>query len=282
MGNIEAKPLRHHSEIPETTIVGSISEIPINDIDPNPENPRKDFSEDYINELAASIKIDGIIQPITVRKNVGRYQIISGERRLRAAKIVGLKTMPAYIRVATDMETLRMAIAENIQRKDLNPIEIAITYKALMDGMNLTQEKLSEHVGKSRPVVANQLRLLKLPAEIQLALKNEELSMGQAKPLIGLESDEKRIEIFHQIINNGLSARQVEDLCKSSETSENNKKSGKIDKHTISDKLDQTQEELSQKLATPVTYKISKSGKGQIVIAFNTKEDFHRIVSMLK
>ena len=278
MGDLEARPKRHHSEIPETTVVGGIAEISIRDIEPNPENPRKDFSEDDINELAISIQTMGIVQPITVRKNQGKFQIISGERRYRAAKIAGLKTIPAYIRLATDVETLEMAVTENIQRENLNPIEIAIGYQALIEGLKLTQEKLSERIGKSRPAVAHQLRLLKLPAEIQLALKSEQISMGHAKPLITLDSDEKRIQILHRILKDGLSVRQVEDLCKKTEISEKSKKPSKA---TISDKLEQTHDDLSQKLATPVKYKISKTGKGQIVIEFNSEEDFHRIVSML-
>jgi ParB family chromosome partitioning protein len=280
MGNIETRPSKHHSEYPETTVAIGIGEIPIKDIDANPENPRKDFSEEGINELAASIQSVGIIQPITVRKNEGRYQIISGERRLRASKIAGLKTIPAYIRVATtDMDRLEMAVMENIQRENLNPIEIAISYQALQEGLKLTQEKLSERLGKSRSAVANQLRLLKLPAEIQLALQNEQISMGHAKPLVALENDEKRVELFHQILKKGLSVRQVEELCQTSETLE---KLGKGSRSTISDKLEQTHDDLSQKLATPVKYKISKTGKGQIVIEFKSEDDFHRIVSMLK
>ncbi|MDR1950921.1 MAG: ParB/RepB/Spo0J family partition protein [Bacteroidales bacterium] len=279
MGNLEARPKRHHSEILETTVVGSIAEISIKEIDTNPENPRKDFPKDYLDELATSIQTYGIIQPITVRKNQGRYQIISGECRYRAAKIAGLKTMPAYIRVATDMETLEMAVSENIQRENLNPIEIAITYKALIDGQNLTQEELSKRLGKSRPLIANHLRLLKLPAEIQLALQSEQISMGQAKPLISLGNDEKRLEILHRILKEGLSARQVEELMQTPEIIEKPKKQSNA---TISDRLIQTHDDLSQKLAAAVRYKISKTGKGQIVIEFNSEEDFHRIVSMLK
>jgi ParB family chromosome partitioning protein len=280
MGDLEARPQRHHlSEIPETTVVGGIAELLIKDIDPNPENPRKKFSEEDINELAISMQSVGIIQPITVRRiNGGRYQIISGERRFRAAKVAGLKHIPAYIRVATDKESLEMAVLENIQRENLDPIEIAISYQALIEGLKLTQEKLSDRIGKSRPAVAHQLRLLKLPAEIQMALKNEQISMGHAKPLITLESDEKRIEVLHRILKEGLSVRQVEDFCKNPETSEKSKKPSKA---TISDKLEQTHDDLSKKLATPVKYKISKTGKGQITIEFKSEDDFHRIISML-
>jgi len=279
MGDLEARPKRHHSEIPEANVVAGIAEIPIKDIDTNPENPRKDFSDEDINELADSIREMDIIQPITVRKNQGRYQIISGERRFRASIIAGKKTIPAYIRVATDIQTLEMAVTENIQRENLNPIEIALTYKALIDAQNLTQDALSKRLSKNRTVIANYLRLLKLPAEIQLALKSEQISMGHAKPLITLESDEKQIQVLHQILKDGLSVRQVEDLCKKTEISE---KSKKPSKSTISDKLEQIHDDLSQKLATPVKYKISKTGKGQIVIEFKTEDDFHRIISMLK
>jgi len=190
-----------------------------------------------------------------------------------------LKTIPTYIRVATDVKTLEMAVTEDIQRENLNPIEIAITYKALIDAQNLTQDELSKRLGKNRTVIANHLRLLKLPAEIQLALKSEQIQMGHAKPLITLESDEKRIQVLHRILNEDLSVRQVEELCKNTESLEKSKKPSKA---TISDKLEQIHDDLSQKLATPVKYKISKTGKGQIVIEFQTEDDFHRIVSMLK
>jgi len=281
MGDLEARPKRHHSEIPEANVVAGIAEIPIKDIDTNPENPRKDFSDEDINELADSIREMDIIQPITVRKNQGRYQIISGERRFRASIIAGKKTIPAYIRVATDIQTLEMAVTENIQRENLNPIEIALTYKALIDAQNLTQDALSKRLSKNRTVIANYLRLLKLPAEIQLVLQQnkEDFSMGHAKPLISLQSDEKRLEILHQILKEKLSVRQVEELCQ--QPPETLEKSKKPSKSTISDKLEQTHEDLSQKLATPVKYKISKTGKGQIVIEFKSEEDFHRIISML-
>ncbi|MCL2414938.1 MAG: ParB/RepB/Spo0J family partition protein [Bacteroidales bacterium] len=279
MGDLEAGPKRHRSEIPEASVVAGIAEISIAEIDPNPENPRKDFSDEDINELAESIKNMDIIQPITVRKHQGRYQIISGERRFRASKIAGKKTIPAYIRVATDIQTLEMAVTENIQRENLNPIEIALTYEALREAQNLTQEQLSNRLGKSRAAIANHLRLLKLPAEIQMALKNEEIHIGHAKPLITLESDEERIKVLHQILKDELSVRQVEELCKKTDASE---KSTKLNKTTISDKLVQIHDDLSQKLETQVRYKISKTGKGQITIEFNSEEDFHRIISMLK
>jgi ParB family chromosome partitioning protein len=279
MGDLEARPQRHHSEIPEAIVTGGIAEIPIRDIDPNPENPRKDFSEDDINELAISIQSIGIVQAITVRKiQGGRYQIISGERRFRAAKIAGLKVIPAFIRMATDVENLEMAVIENIQRENLNPIEVALGYQALMEGLKLTQEKLSERIGKSRPAVAHQLRLLKLPAEIQLALKSEQISIGHAKPLITLEDDEKRIKVLHQILKEELSVRQVEDLCKKVEISDNSKKPSQ---KTISEKIELAHDDLSEKFAAPVKYKISKTGKGQITIEFKSEDDFHRIISML-
>ena len=278
IGNIEAKkPQQQHSDILETDIVERFGIISIKDIDPNPENPRKEFSEETLAEMAVSMQTSGIIVPITVRKHQDRYQIIAGERRYRAAKIAGLKTMPAYICEATDVETLVMGLTENIQREDLNPIDIAINYKTLIDLLNLTQEELSKQLGTSRSAVANHLRLLKLPAEIQLALQSQKISMGHAKPLIALENDERRIEVLHQILKKGLSVRQVEDICQTSE------KPRKASKATISDKLEQTHEGLSQKLATPVKYKFSKAGKGgRIIIEFQSEEEFDRIVSMLK
>ena len=276
MGDLETRSQRLNPEIPEATVTAGIAEISLEDLDPNPENPRKDFSD--IDELAISIQTMGIIQPIAVRKIKDRYQIISGERRFRASKIAGLKTIPAYIRLATDIETLEMALTENIQREDLNPIDVALTYQALMEGMNLTHVQLSDRIGKSRSTVTHQLGLLKLPAEIQLALKSKQISMGHAKPLVTLESDEKRIEVLRRILKDNLSVRQVEDLCKESDTSNKPKKPSQ---KTISEKIDLPHEALSQKLSASVKYKISKTGKGHITIEFNTEDDFHRIVSML-
>jgi len=288
IGNIEAeKPQKTHLDLVKTVVIEDFGRLPLEDIDPNPENPRKDFSDDELNELADSIREYDIITPITVQKNQNRYQILSGERRFRAAKIAGLKTIPAYIRITTDdVEKLGIALVENIQRKDLNPVDVANSLKALMETGNLTQEQVSQKVGKSRSLVANHLRLLKLPAEIILALRDEEISMGHAKPLVSLENDEKRIEILRRIIKENLSVRQVEELCQPSETSEETEtspkqKKVKASKATISDHLEQMHENLSKKLETPVKYRFSTAGKGQITIEFKSWGDFDRIISIL-
>ena len=197
-----------------SSLAAELSYIPLSKIEPNPDQPRKEFDEETLAELAQSIKENGIIVPLTVIKENGKYILIAGERRYRAAKSVGLKDVPAYIRIATKKEVMEMALVENIQREDLNAIEIALSLKGLIEECNLTQEQMSERIGKNRSTITNYLRLLKLPAEVQLALKTDAISMGHARCLINLESESEQIEIIKKIIEKELSVRQVEELVK--------------------------------------------------------------------
>jgi len=201
--------------IDNAPVLGSVSNIPISAIETNPFQPRTEFEEVALNELAQSIKEHGIIQPITVRKlGYDKYQIISGERRFRAAQLAGLTEIPAFIRVANDQQMLEMALIENIQREDLNPIDIALSYQRLMDECKLTQEEVSKRVGKQRSTVANYLRLLKLPAPIQKALKENAITMGHARALINIENEDKQLALFALILEQDLSVREVEELAK--------------------------------------------------------------------
>ncbi|MDR2512176.1 MAG: ParB/RepB/Spo0J family partition protein [Bacteroidales bacterium] len=253
--------------------VGAIAEIKIGDIEVNPNNPRKDFSQDKIDELAANIKQVGIIQAITVRKIGNKYQIISGERRFRAAQQAGLTTIPAYIRVASDIETLVMAISENLQRTDLNPIELAIQYKALIDS-GFTQEQVAEQLGKSRSVIANQVRLLLLPAEIQLSLQKGELSTGHTRPLLAVEDKEKQLFLFKKTIAEQLSVRQLEQLAYPSQQPRNTQALKKAAKETEIF-------ELTDYLETKVYLQKNTRGKGKILISFFSDEELKHIIAKI-
>jgi ParB family transcriptional regulator, chromosome partitioning protein len=209
-------------------VAGAVASISIKHIEANPFQPRRDFEAEALQELAESITRQGIIQPVTVRKlESGRYQLISGERRLRAAQMAGLQTIPAFIRIARDNQMLEMALVENIQRENLNPIEVAISYQRLMDECSLTQEKLSEQVGKKRATIANYVRLLKLPAEIQVALRDDQITMGHARALIGVENKDLQLSILAQITENGLSVRDVEEMTREAAQQEEPKAKGK-------------------------------------------------------
>jgi ParB family chromosome partitioning protein len=233
-------------------------------------------------ELASSIKELGVIQPITVREVTSdRYQLIAGERRVRASKIAGLSTIPAYVRIADDQALLEMALTENIQRLDLDPIEIAISYQRLIEECRLTQEKLSERVGKKRSTITNNLRLLKLPAEIQLALRNKKITMGHALPLIGIENAETQIKLCLKIIENDLSVRKTEEIVKKLFTKDKYK-SKKISQPVINpETYIQLQQHLSKYFLTKIEFKRNKSGKGKIIIPFNSDEDLERIIGIL-
>ena len=256
-------------------------EISIDKIDVNPFQPRTTFDEEALNELATSISELGVIQPITLRdmKN-GRYQIISGERRTRAAKIAGLANIPAYVRTTDDQGMLEMALVENIQREDLDSIEIAISYNRLIEECDLTQEKLSERVGKKRSTIANYLRLLKLPAEIQKGIRNKKISMGHAKALGAIDTPEKQIEICLIIIENDLSVRKAEQIIKkySNEISGQKKTSTNKDTQIVYDKL---KDHLSNYFNTPIEFKRAKNGKGKIIIPFISDDDLERIIGIL-
>ncbi|HXK74845.1 MAG TPA: ParB/RepB/Spo0J family partition protein, partial [Bacteroidales bacterium] len=243
--------------------------------------PRSDFDQEALEELAQSIKSYGLIQPVTVRPiEQGKYQLIAGERRLRAAKLAGLKEVPAYIRTADDIQTIQMALVENIQREDLNAIEIAISYQRLIEECNLSQEELSEKVGKDRSTIANYLRLLKLSLQSQIAVRDNKISMGHARAMVVIEDDELQNKLLNEIIKNGLSVRQTESLVK-----KYNAEQGVVKrkmKLTLSPSVTDFQVEFSKKLKTKVSISKTSTGKGKISIPFTSPEDLERIINILK
>lgn len=265
--------------------VASINEIDINLIEVNPFQPRKTFNEEAIEELASSIRELGIIQPITVRQlDNGRYQLITGERRFRASQRAGLQTLPAYVRTANDQAMLELALVENIQREDLDAIEIAISYQRLVEECSLTQENLSERVGKKRSTVANYLRLLRLPAEIQAGIRQRKITMGHARALINIESSDEQVKIFNMIVEDDLSVRQVEDLVRAlndhkDEAPSTNKPPQSVD--ASSDFADY-QDQLRKLFKAKVDLRRSSNGVGKIVIPFRTDEELLQIMSLVE
>lgn len=257
-----------------TASANTIQEIPISQIVPNQKQPRTSFDDETLAELAQSIKELGIVQPLTVRKIGDKYQIIAGERRFRASKIAGLKTVPAYIRNVDDEQVLEMALVENIQREDLDPIEISISYQRLMEECNLTQEMLSERIGKKRATVANYLRLLNLPAEIQLGLRERVLQMGHARALLSIADYDKQIQIYNQILKEGLSVRRVEELAKSKGSKS---KGGRVPNNDY----ESLRQHLSAFFDTKVDLQRSKNGKGKITISFTSDAELERVLSLL-
>jgi ParB family chromosome partitioning protein len=260
----------------------AVNEILISQIEANPFQPRTDFNDDALNELAESIKIHGIIQPITVRKmGYDNYQIISGERRTRASILAGLTKIPAYVRVANDQEMLEMALIENIQREELNPIEISLSYKRLIDECNLKQDELAERVSKNRTTVNNYLRLLKLPDSVQSALKEGKISMGHARAIINVEDPQKQEWMLEQMLANELSVRDVENLVR-----ENNQKDTHSKIKTASAKSKSTamlefQQQLSDKFNTKIAIKADEKGRGSIKIPFRSQADLQRILDLM-
>ncbi|HJX71426.1 MAG TPA: ParB/RepB/Spo0J family partition protein [Bacteroidales bacterium] len=256
-------------------------EISVDRISTNPRQPRTKFDDDSLEELAESMKQIGIIQPITVREsNDGNYQLITGERRLRAAKIAGIGKIPAYIRGANDSDLLEMALVENIQREDLDAIEIAISFQRLIDECNLTQEDLSQRVGKKRTTISNYIRLLKLPAEIQIGIREKKISMGHARAIINIEDPKEQLDLYYRIVKHDLSVRKVEDLVR--------KLTEKKEEPVIPDgektSLPQTYEELKNHLSkffnTNVDFKRNNKGAGKIVIPFVSDDDLERIIAI--
>ena len=247
----------------------SISEIALNNIYANPDQPRHTFDEEALEELAQSIRDHGVISPITLRKDAkNQYMIIAGERRYRAAKMAGLNTIPAYIRTAKDEQVMEWALIENIQREDLDAIEIALAYQRLMDEYHLTQERMSERVGKKRATVANYLRLLKLPAEIQLGIKERKIDMGHARAILGSSSPEQQLSIYKKILLNGLSVRKVEELVSAikPQSTTPKKEPAYTEQQTI----------LTQALNMPV-----KIGKNKLTISFHNEEQLQRLINRL-
>ena len=267
------------NEISADKITGNIIDLELKQIEINPFQPRTNFNEESVLELAESIKTLGIIQPITVRKlDNNKYQLVSGERRLRAARSIKLKTIPTYVRIANDQEILEMALVENIQRRDLDPIEIALSYNRLVEEINLTQNQLSQRVGKKRSTVANYMRLLKLDPIIQSGIRDGFLSMGHGRALINIEQQEEQLKIYEKIISKGLSVRNTEELVKKLNLGlESKKKYAKISKiHT------DAENELKKYLNSSVFVKVNKKGKGSIIIPFGSNKNLNDLIKRIK
>lgn len=256
---------------------GSPARIPVDRIEPNPFQPRTHFSENDLHELALSITEYGIIQPLTLRKiDQGRFQVIAGERRLKAAIIAGLQEVPAYIRLANDEQMLEIALVENIQRTDLNPLEVAISFQRLLEECKIKQEDLSQKVGKDRSTISNYIRLLKLPTEIQVAVRDNLISMGHARALINVGDERSQLMILQQILEGKLSVRQVEESVRNLTTSVQNKT---VTKSELTPKLEQARSSLSRTLQSKVELKLRKTGSGTITIRFRSEEDLDRIIA---
>lgn len=261
-------------------VVGNIVELDLETIEVNPFQPRTGFNEETLKELASSIKELGVIQPITVRKlGFNAYQLVSGERRFRASKMVGLQTIPAYIRIANDQESLEMALVENIQRQDLDPIEIALSYQRLIEEIDLTQEEMSSRVGKNRSTIANYLRLLKLDPIIQTGMRDGFISMGHGRALINIEDQTDQLEIYQKIIQNSLSVRGTEALVKSYQLGET---PSAVKKKTVPGYARKASKELSDYFDSKAEVKVTASGKGKLIIPFSNKEDFERITKLIR
>lgn len=265
---------------------GSICEIPVGQITPNPNQPRREFDPVALKELSDSIKELGIVQPITLRdQGDGTYLIIAGERRWRASQMAGLQAIPAYVRTVDDENMMEMALIENIQREDLNALEIALAYQHLLEQYNLTQERLSERVGKNRSTITNYLRLLKLPATIQMGLKDRRLEMGHARALLAIDDPKLQIKAYNEIISKGLSVHKVEEMVKelseggTIKTSDGNKLKGRSTK--VSEEYSILKESLSQFFQTKVQLTCSDKGKGKIVIPFANEREMERIIEIL-
>ena len=265
--------------------VGStlFNEIEISKIHPNPNQPRTEFDDEALEELATSIRANGIISPITLRKiSEDNYQIIAGERRYRASKLAGLDKIPAYIRDVDDGQVMEMALIENIQREDLNAIEIALSYNSLVATLNITQEALAERVGKKRATITNYLRLLKLPAEIQMGLKDKKIDMGHARALVSVENPEVMLNIYAQVLAEGASVRRTEELVRLAAIGDNDKKIEKKEKlHTfMPEEYDTLCKELNDKFNAKVKLSYNEKGKGKVVIPFDSDDDLMRLMSL--
>lgn len=274
----------------DTQGTSSINEVLLSQIHPNPDQPRRAFDEEALEELSASIRKIGVIQPVTLRQvDDDSYQIIAGERRYRASLMAGLESIPAYIKTANDDEVMEMALVENIQREDLNSIEIALAYQNLIDSLSLTQEQLSERVGKKRATITNYLRLLKLPAEVQMGVKDKKIDMGHARALISINDPVSQLQIYNQIIKEGLSVRKVELLVK--DTVEGNYPSSEEGAHASKTKkssgqqaaafdFDILKQHLSAYFETQVQFSCNREGKGKIMIPFASPEELERIIGI--
>jgi ParB family chromosome partitioning protein len=256
-------------------------DIAVDTIDGNPFQPRTHFDEQALEELAASIKKLGIVQPLTVREaEGGRYQLIAGERRLRAARMAGLTHVPAYIRTADDQAMLELALVENIQREDLDAIEVAISFQRLIEECRLTQEQLSEMVGKQRSTVTNYLRLLRLPAEIQLGIRNKHLMMGHARTLVNIENPKTQMDVYYHIIDDDLSVRQAEELVRVLQTGKIKDPAKRERKKKLDEDFRQLSDHLNRIFSTKVSFRINEQGKGKIVIPFEDPGEMERILGV--
>ncbi len=268
-------------EVQVNQLVGYVAMIRIDDIESNPFQPRTDFDRAELADLAMSIQHQGIIQPVTLRKlSNDRFQLIAGERRLKAARVAGLTEIPAYIRVANDEQMLEMALVENIQREDLNPIEVGISFQRLMEECQIRQEDLSQRVGKDRSTISNYVRLLKLPAEIQIAIREKKITMGHARALITLENNSLQIRIFKQVLSKNLSVREVESLVR-----ENGNRTSPLSKRSIGEsdpKLMKIEGDLNARLNTKVKLQMNKKGAGTITIPFTSEVELNKIIELLE
>jgi ParB family chromosome partitioning protein len=261
-------------------VVGSISELQVDQIEANPFQPRTYFEEEALRELAESIQEMGLIQPVTVRKlGYDKYQLISGERRFRASQMAGLLTIPAYIRIANDQAMLEMALVENIQREELDSIEIALAYQRLIEEVKLTQEEVSEKVAKKRSTVANYLRLLKLPPEIQLGIRERKISMGHARALVAIEDPKQQLSLYNQILSSEMSVRQVEEATRKNKQPESSP--ARSAKAMLPAELKAAINSLHKRLEVPVDIKTTQDGKGQLNIRFNSPEELAQLLSKL-
>jgi len=263
-------------------VVGNIVELAIDTIEVNPFQPRTNFNEETLRELASSIRELGVIQPITVRKlGFEKFQLVSGERRFRASKLIGLETIPAYVRIANDQESLEMALVENIQRSDLDPIEIALSYQRLIDEISLTQEQMSQRVGKKRSTIANYLRLLKLDPIVQTGMRDGFLSMGHGRTLVNVENTNDQLEIYELILSKSLSVRETEELVKNYKK-DHTIESPKKEAEAVPKFIKKGIRDFSEYFGHKVDVKVGANGKGKITIPFHSEQDFARIKKLLK
>ncbi|MBE0646712.1 MAG: ParB/RepB/Spo0J family partition protein [Bacteroidales bacterium] len=268
-------------EVQVNQLVGSVAMIRIDDIESNPFQPRTDFDRMELADLAMSIQHQGIIQPVTLRKlSNDRFQLIAGERRLKAARVAGLTEIPAYIRVANDEQMLEMALVENIQREDLNPIEVAISFQRLMEECQIKQEELSQRVGKDRSTISNYVRLLKLPADIQIGIREKKITMGHARALITLENSSLQTRIFNQVLSKSLSVREVESLVRAANT--NDTPVTKSSRNEADPRLKKIEGELNAILKTRVKLQMNKKGAGTLTIPFHSEEELNTIIDRLE
>lgn len=262
-----------------TEAATNISRLPISEIEINPKQPRRDFDEQSLKELADSIKMHDIIQPVTVsRISAHKYRLIAGERRWRASKLAGIETIPAYVRQVNDSELLELALLENLQRENLNPMEISLSYKRLMDELNYTQEQVAERMGKDRTTVTNYIRLLKLPPDIQLAVRSGELSMGHARALVNVDTVDKQLFVYHQIVDKGLSVRQTESLVRQLYKSTPFKKTVKTG---LPPAFQRIEDKLASQFGTKVKMTHNKKGNGSITIEYYSLEQFNELLKHL-